>query len=82
GWGPEAGEGGRAGRDEPPGTVARIRELYRQGKSHWTIAKQLNEEGCRTRRGGKFYHQTVRQILEDRRYRDLAVDRKVNTHTP
>ncbi len=61
---------------EPPGTVARIRELYRQGKSYWATAKQLNEEGYRTRRGGKFYHQTVRQILEDPRYRDLAVDRK------
>ena len=61
---------------QPPETVARIRELYRQGKSYWATAKQLNEEGYRTRRGGKFYHQTVRQIMEDPHYRDLAVDGK------
>ena len=61
---------------EPPETVARIRELHRQGKSYWATAKQLKEEGYRTRRGGQFYHQTVRQILEDPRYRNSEVDGK------
>ncbi|BAS28142.1 hypothetical protein LIP_2301 [Limnochorda pilosa] len=53
-----------------------VAERFGHASTHVTATKQLNEEGYRTRRGGKFYHQTVRQILEVPRYRDLAVDGK------
>jgi len=38
--------------------------LYDSGMGHEAIARRLNEEGHRTRRGKRFYAMTVYRILE------------------
>ena len=43
--------------------VARIRQMHAKGTSSYAIAKQLNEEGTRTRYGRVFKTQTVLNIL-------------------
>lgn len=45
-------------------TVARITELRREGLSLRQIAAQLDQEGLRTKRGGRWHPPTVARVLE------------------
>ncbi len=44
-------------------TVQRILELRRQGESHRAIARKLEAEGHRTKRGGKWSHKQVGRAI-------------------
>lgn len=44
-------------------TVARIRALHAEGLSHHAIAKALDAEGMRARRGGRFHATSISRIL-------------------
>lgn len=50
-------------RDDWPTTLARLRELRKEGLSLRQIAKVVASEGRKTRRGGKWSAQTVRNAL-------------------
>jgi len=45
-------------------TVKRITQLHRQGNSLRQIAQVLEDEGCRTKRGGRWHPVTIARILE------------------
>ncbi len=44
-------------------TVRRIKKMRRQGKSYWNIDETLNDEEVPTKRGGKCYAATVRELI-------------------
>ena len=52
--------------DEEMATVQRARELRAQGKSLRTIAAMLEQEGHRTKRGGRWEAMTVKKLVESR----------------
>lgn len=84
----KAGKGGFAGGATPYGyrkedrqlvvdpyeaaVVRRIFELERQSRGHAAIARTLNAEGHRTRRGGLWRHGGVAYILDNPKYRGLV----------
>ena len=43
--------------------IRRMRQLRKQGKSYWAIAKQLEAEGYPTKRGGRWDMKTVYRVL-------------------
>ena len=45
-------------------TVKRVFSLRRNGASMICIARELNDSGQKSKRGGKFYESTVKKILE------------------
>ncbi len=46
--------------------VREILERWRRGQSYRAIAAQLNAEGARTKRGGRWYHSTVAKVVQRR----------------
>ncbi len=46
--------------------VREILERWRRGQSYRAIAAQLNAEGARTKRGGRWYHSTVAKVVRRR----------------
>jgi DNA invertase Pin-like site-specific DNA recombinase len=59
---------GRRGRMVPVPeeleTVRRILQLWRQGRSYRSIASELASEGVKTKRGGRWHHPTVKNVVE------------------
>lgn len=49
--------------DGEQATLTRIREMAAAGTSLNAIARQLNDEGVKAKRGGKFYPSTIRYLL-------------------
>ena len=60
----------------PSGVEAEvIRSIYtlrRKGHSFQSIADTLNEKGVPTKRGGRWYHNTVNYILENPKYQGMV----------
>jgi len=49
-------------------TVKKVYELYSQGQTIAQIVRYLNEQGCRTRNGEPFTHNSLRTILKNEKY--------------
>lgn len=62
-------EGGLVIDEEEAAVVRRMAELRKKGLGYKAIAKRLNEEGAKTKRGGQWYGMTVKQTLENAKYR-------------
>ena len=63
---PHGGKRPGAGRkvDIPPQVVTRILQRHDEGAGAWVIARELNEAGVPTARGGKRWHvSTVQKVL-------------------
>lgn len=57
--------------DQELQVVQRVWELRGKGRKKLSlaeVARRLNEEGCQSKRGGRFYHSTVAYILKNQRY--------------
>ena len=50
------------------GTVRRIYDMARRGVSKVKVARALNEEGVKTKRGGRWHHTTIASILSNSIY--------------
>ncbi|GAI03021.1 unnamed protein product [marine sediment metagenome] len=56
--------------------VAYIKKLKRKRLSQRDIAKRLNEEGIRTKRGGNWHHSTIAKILKNPSYKGEVLSSK------
>jgi DNA invertase Pin-like site-specific DNA recombinase len=61
GWRPDGGE--LVAIDDEAATLERIRELHQDGASLRQIASVLTAEGHRTKRGGRWHPETLRQVV-------------------
>lgn len=50
--------------EDEQAVLVRVNRMRLSGTSYWAIAEQLNNEGVKTKRGGKWYPSTVQAIVQ------------------